>query len=31
MHLWRAGDVVKVDDYVETRALKRNALFNQLL
>jgi putative DNA methylase len=31
MHLWRAGDVVKVDEYVETRALKRNALFHQLL
>lgn len=31
MHLWRAGDVIKVDEYVETRALKRNALFHQLL
>jgi putative DNA methylase len=31
MHLWRAGDVVKVDEYVENRALKRNALFHQLL
>ena len=31
MHLWRAGDVVRVDEYVETRALKRNALFHQLL
>jgi hypothetical protein len=31
MHLWRAGDVVKVDEYVETRAVKRNALFHQLL
>jgi adenine-specific DNA methylase len=31
MHLWRAGDQVKVDDYLETRGLKRNALFNQLL
>ena len=31
MHLWRAGDVVKVDEYVETSALKRNALFHQLL
>jgi hypothetical protein len=31
MLLWRAGDVVKVDEYVETRALKRNALFHQLL
>ena len=31
MHLWKDGDVVKVDEYVETRALKRNALFHQLL
>jgi len=31
MHLWRAGDQVKVDDYVESRGLKRNALFNQIL
>jgi putative DNA methylase len=31
MLLWRAGDVVKVDEYVETRALKRNAVFHQLL
>jgi len=31
MHLWRAGDQAKVDDYLETRGLKRNALFNQIL
>jgi len=31
MHLWKAGDVVKVNDYVEDRALQRNALFHQLL
>ena len=31
MHLWRAGDQVKVDDYLDSRGLKRNALFNQLL
>ena len=31
MHLWRAGDQVKVDDFLESRGLKRNALFNQLL
>ena len=31
MHLWRAGDQVKVDDYLDTRALQRNALFNQIL
>ena len=31
MHLWRAGDQSKVDDYLETRGLQRNALFNQIL
>ena len=31
MHLWRAGDEVKVNDYLDTRGLKRNALFIQLL
>ena len=31
MHLWRAGDQAKVDDYLDTRGLKRNALFNQIL
>jgi adenine-specific DNA methylase len=31
MHLWRAGDVVKVDDYLDTRGLRRQALFHQLL
>ena len=31
MHLWRAGDEVKVNDYLDTRGLKRNALFVQLL
>jgi adenine-specific DNA methylase len=31
MHLWRAGDEAKVDEYLETRGLKRNALFAQLL
>ncbi len=31
MHLWRAGDEVKVDEYLDTRGLKRNALFAQLL
>ena len=31
IHLWRAGDQVKVDDYLDTRGLQRNALFNQLL
>jgi adenine-specific DNA methylase len=31
MHLWRAGDQAKVDEYVDLRGLKRNALFHQLL
>ena len=31
MHLWRAGDQVKVDDYLDTRGLQSNALFNQIL
>ena len=31
MHLWRAGDQVKVNDYLDARGLQRNALFNQLL
>ena len=31
MHLWRAGDQVKVDDYLDARGLQRNALFNQVL
>ena len=31
MYLWRAGDQVKVNDYLDTRGLPRNALFNQIL
>lgn len=31
MHLWRAGDVTRVDDYLERRASRRNQLFHQLL
>lgn len=31
MHLWRAGDEAKVDEYLDTRGLKRNTLFAQLL
>ena len=31
MHLWRAGDEVKVDDYLDNRGLKRHALFARLL
>jgi hypothetical protein len=31
MYLWRDGDVVKVDDFLDSNALRRNSLFNQLL
>ena len=31
MHLWRAGDEAKVNDYLGTRGLKRNALFVQVV
>jgi hypothetical protein len=31
MHLWKAGDLAGVDEYVDSRALRRNALFHQLL
>lgn len=31
MHLWRAGDVVKVDTYIDGHGLRRNHLFHQLL
>jgi putative DNA methylase len=31
MHLWREGEEAKVDDYLDSRGLKRNALFVQLL
>ena len=31
MHLWKAGDVDKVDDYLDSRGLRKNALFLQLL
>lgn len=31
MHLWRAGDVTKVDLYLEDRGLRRSELFKQLL
>ena len=27
MHLWKAGELVKVDDYLDSCDLKRNALF----
>lgn len=31
MHLWRTGDQIKVDDYLDTRGLPRNALFHRIL
>ena len=31
MHLWKAGDQVRVNEYLETRGLQRNALFHQIL
>jgi len=31
MQLWRAGDVVKLDEYLDSRALRRNNLFAQVL
>ncbi len=31
MHLWRAGDQVKVDEYLGDRGLLRSALFNRIL
>ena len=31
MHLWRAGDQTKVDQYLDRRGLQRSRLFNQLL
>ena len=31
MHLWRSGDQVKVDEYLDDRGLLRSALFNRIL
>ncbi len=31
MHLWKSGDVVKVNEYLDDRGLRRNTLFHQLL
>jgi hypothetical protein len=31
LHLWKSGDVVKVDEYLDDRGLRRYALFHQLL
>ena len=29
--MWRAGDVVKVNEYLDTRGLRRSAIFGKLL
>ena len=31
MHLWKAGDENKVNDYIEQRGLRRSTTFEQLL
>ena len=31
MHLWRAGDVLRVDDYLDEHGLRRQELFRRLL
>jgi len=31
MHLWKSGDVVKVDEYLVERGLRNNRLFHQVL
>lgn len=31
MHLWRAGDQVRVNEYLDGRGLQRNPLFHHLL
>jgi hypothetical protein len=31
MHLWKAGDAVRVDEFLDSKALRRNSLFAQLL
>ena len=31
MHLWKAGDVSRVDEYLDVRGLGHNHLFHQLL
>ena len=31
MHLWRAGDLSKVDEYLDSNALRRQELFKRLL
>ena len=31
MQLWKAGDVIKVDEYLDAKGLRKNALFHHLL
>jgi hypothetical protein len=31
MHLWKTGDVIKVDEYLDSNALRRHELFRRLL
>jgi putative DNA methylase len=31
MHLWKSGEIIKVDEYLDARGLRRNGLFHQLL
>lgn len=31
MHLWKAGDLVKVDEYLDSNGLRRQELFRRLL
>lgn len=31
MHLWREGDVVKVDEYIDRRGLRESGIFHQVL
>ncbi|MHC1732925.1 MAG: DUF1156 domain-containing protein [Bacteroidales bacterium] len=31
MHIWKTGDVTKVNEYLDLRGLRRNPLFHQLL
>ena len=31
MHLWKAGDVAKVDEYLDEKGLRRSVLFHQFL
>ncbi len=31
LHLWKAGDVTKVDDYIDDKGLRRNELFKRVL